>query len=83
MCLAIPMRVVEVTGETCVAEAGGLHRTANVAFLKSVKKGDYILIHAGFAIEKVKPGEANKTLRMLKNLHSERAPLRAGISRGR
>lgn len=68
MCLAIPMRVIEVKGESCIAEAGGLRRTANVAFLKSVKKGDYILIHAGFAIEKVKPGEAQKTLRVLKNL---------------
>ena len=68
MCLAIPMKVLEVTGKTCEAEAGGLRRTANVTFLKSVKKGDYILIHAGFAIEKVKPGEAIKTLRVLKNL---------------
>ena len=68
MCLAIPMKVLEVTGKTCVAEAGGLRRTANVAFLKSVKKGDYILIHAGFAIEKMKPGEAQKTLALLKSL---------------
>lgn len=68
MCLAIPMKVAEVTGDTCVAEAGGLRRTANIAFLKNVKKGDYILIHAGFAIEKVKPGEAQKTLRVLKSL---------------
>lgn len=68
MCLAIPMKVVEITGETCIAAAGGLRRTANIAFLKSVKRGDYILIHAGFAIEKVKSGEAARTLKALKSL---------------
>jgi len=68
MCLAIPMKVVHVQGETVTAEAGGVRRAANVAFLKDVRKGDYILIHAGFAIEKVKRGEARKTLNLLKHL---------------
>lgn len=68
MCLAVPMKVIEVTGDTCLASSGGLSRKANISFLKNVKKGDYILIHAGFAIEKVKPSEANKTLRALKSL---------------
>lgn len=68
MCLAIPMKVVEIKGETCVVESGGLKRTANIALLKGVKRGDYILIHAGFAIEKIKAVEAKKTLKLLKNI---------------
>ena len=68
MCLAIPMKVIHVEGETITVESGGLRRTANVALLKGIKKGDYVLIHAGFAIEKVKQGEARKTLNLLKNL---------------
>ena len=66
MCLAIPMRVREIDGDNAVAESGGLRRTANISFLRGVKKGDYILIHAGFAIEKVNREEAAATLRLLK-----------------
>ena len=68
MCLAIPMKVVQVHGDECIAEAGGLRRKANITFLGGVRRGEYILIHAGFAIERVKPREAQKTLRALKNL---------------
>lgn len=68
MCLAIPMKVVEICGDTITAEAGGLRRQANIALLKGVKRGDYVLIHAGFAIEKVKGREARKTLALLKKL---------------
>lgn len=67
MCLAIPMKVIKISGENCVVESGGLRRSANISFLKNVRKGDYILIHAGFAIEKVKVAEAKKTLRMAGN----------------
>ena len=65
MCLAIPMKVVKVDKNEAVVESGGLRRTANMSFLKGVKKGDYILIHAGFAIEKVNTKEAKKTLKLI------------------
>lgn len=66
MCLAIPMRVRGIDGDNAVVESGGLRRTANISLLKGVKKGDYILIHAGFAIEKVHEKEAKATLRLLR-----------------
>ncbi len=66
MCLAIPMRVAKIEGNEAIVAAGGLRRKANLSFLKGVKRGDYILIHAGFAIEKVHEKEAKKTLRLLK-----------------
>jgi len=68
MCLAIPMKVKEVRGDTIVAASGGVSRTANVALLKGVRKGDYVLIHAGFAIEKVDRAKARKTLKLLQDL---------------
>ncbi len=68
MCLGIPMRIVEITGPEGVVEAGGLRRKANLSFVKNPRIGDYVLIHAGFAIEKVKEKEAQKTLRALKGL---------------
>ena len=68
MCLAIPMRVIKIDGSEGMAEVGGLRRKANFSLLKGVKTGDYVLLHAGFAIEKVKPAEAKRTLKLVKNL---------------
>ncbi len=68
MCLGVPMKLIKIDGDAGIAEAGGLRKDVNLSFMKSAKTGDYILIHAGFAIEKVKEGEARKTLKALKNI---------------
>jgi len=62
------MRVVKIDGDEGLVESGGLRKMANFSLLKSVRAGDYILMHAGFAIEKVKESEAKKTLRVLMEL---------------
>ena len=68
MCLAIPMKIVKIDGDEGMVEAGALKRKANLSLLKSARVGDYVLLHAGFAIEKVKPEEARKTIEILKGL---------------
>ena len=68
MCLGIPMKVVKIEGDEGLVEAGGLKRRANFSLMKSVRVGDYILLHAGFAIEKVKEAEARKTLKALRSI---------------
>lgn len=68
MCLGIPMKVIEITGEEGVASAGGLKRKANFSLMKDIKIGDYVLIHAGFAIEKIKDKEAKATLKVLRDI---------------
>jgi hydrogenase expression/formation protein HypC len=68
MCLGIPMKVMKVDGAEGIVESGGLSRKANFSLMKSVRAGDYVLLHAGFAIEKIKPEEAKKTLKMLREL---------------
>ena len=68
MCLAIPMKLISIDGDEGLVESGGLKRKANLSFLKDAKVGDYILIHAGFAIEKLKKEEARKTLRAIKGI---------------
>ena len=68
MCLAIPMKVVSLDGAEGMVTAGALKRRANFTLLKGAKVGDYVLLHAGFAIEKVKEQEAKKTLKILKEL---------------
>lgn len=52
MCLAIPARIVELDGEHAVVEIDGVRREAVVSFIENPKKGDYVLLHAGFAIRK-------------------------------
>ena len=68
MCLAIPMKVIKVDGDQGVVSAGGLTRKANLILLKGIKPGDYVLLHAGFAITKVKPEEARRTIKMVREL---------------
>ncbi|MDD4980504.1 MAG: HypC/HybG/HupF family hydrogenase formation chaperone [Candidatus Omnitrophica bacterium] len=65
MCLAIPMRIKSISGEFAEVEAGGLIRRANIQMLPRAKAGDYIIVHAGFAIEKLDPGKAKETLRLV------------------
>ena len=68
MCLSIPMKVIKIDGDEGLVESGGLKKRANFSLMKSVKPGDYILLHAGFAIEKIKEGEARKTLKALREV---------------
>ena len=68
MCLGIPMKIVEIKGSEGHVESGGLRRKANFSFLKHPKVGEYVLLHAGFAIERIKNKEAQKTLRALKSV---------------
>ena len=68
MCLGIPMKVVKIDGDEGTVESGGLKKRANFSLMKNVRIGDYILLHAGFAIEKIKDSEAKKTIKLLKDL---------------
>lgn len=52
MCLAIPAKIVELNGDTAVVEVQGVRRAAVVSLIKSPRVGDYVLLHAGFAIRK-------------------------------
>ena len=68
MCLAVPMKIVEIKGDGGFVESSGLKRTANFSLIKNPKIGEYVLLHAGFAIERVKEKEAQKTLKILRDL---------------
>ena len=66
MCLAVPMKVLEVKGNTAMVEQGGVSKEVRIDFLDGVKPGDYVLIHTGFAIERIRPDEAEETLRLIR-----------------
>jgi len=64
MCLGIPMKVVKINGDFAQVASGRLLRNINIQMLPGIKLGDYILVHAGFAIQKVDPKRAKETLRI-------------------
>ena len=58
MCLAIPLRLTEVSGKNAVGEAMGMTREIRVDFIPEPKVGDYVIVHAGFAIERLPEAQA-------------------------
>jgi hydrogenase expression/formation protein HypC len=63
MCLAVPVRVSALLGEQWVEiEVGGIHSRTSIALIDEVAVGDYVIVHAGFAIARLDVTEAEKTL---------------------
>ena len=58
MCLAVPLQLIEVNGKEAVGEAMGLRRNVRVDFIPEPKVGDYVIVHAGFAIERLPERQA-------------------------
>ncbi len=56
MCLAIPLKIQSVNGNTALAEAMGVSREIRIDFISDPQPGEYVIVHAGFAIERL-PGE--------------------------
>lgn len=65
MCLAIPVQIKEIVDEnTAVAEISGLKKTISTALLDDVQVGDYVILHVGYALQKIDPEEARKTIEL-------------------
>jgi len=62
MCLAIPMKLTRIAGDKGIAELSGVKKEVSLKLLEEVKLGDYLIIHAGFAIQRLDEEEAMKTL---------------------
>ncbi len=58
MCLAIPLKITEVKGKEAIGEAMGMKRSMRVDFIPEPKIGDYVMVHAGFAIERLPEKQA-------------------------
>lgn len=71
MCLAIPVRVVAVEGNVATVDLGGSRAKARLDTLgEPVQVGDYLLVHAGFALRRLDPQDAEETLRLWDELLS-------------
>ena len=76
MCLAIPGQIVEITGNdplTRMARVnfGGIVKEASLAFTPEAAPGDYVLVHAGFALNTIDEAEAQRTLDLLRELDEQ------------
>lgn len=63
MCLSIPAKVISIEGEMALVSVGGAEYNASIQMLDEVNVGDYILLHTGFAIQKIDKEEAEETLK--------------------
>ena len=68
MCLAIPAKVIKIEDEMAVINVGGVTRSTSLMLLADTVVGDYVIIHAGFAIHKVDPKEAQESFKLLREL---------------
>lgn len=66
MCLAIPSKVVNVRNNMATLDVDGVEREASLLLLEDVKIGDYVIVHAGFAIHKIDEDAARETLSLLR-----------------
>ena len=71
MCLAIPARVVEVLpGQQAVVDLSGVRKQVSIALVDDAQLGDYVIVHVGYAIGKIDPDEAERTLALFAELAS-------------
>jgi len=69
MCVAAPMKVIEIEGDTVRAELGGITKEARLDIVdERPELGDYVIIHAGFALHRIDPEEARATLELWKEM---------------
>jgi hydrogenase expression/formation protein HypC len=70
MCLSIPVRIVSVDGQMAEVSAGGTLFRAGLHMLEDIKEGDYVLLHAGFAIQKISKSDAEETIRLFEEMNN-------------
>ena len=68
MCLAVPSKIIEINDKVAKVDVDGVIRETSIMLMDDVKIGDYVIVHAGFAINKVDEEAALKTLEDMRNI---------------
>ena len=72
MCLALPVKVIELgigpAGDFAIVDLGGVKKEISLALLDGVQVGDYVILHVGYALSKLDPEEAAKTLALFSQM---------------
>lgn len=69
MCLSIPAKILSISGNMAEVSAGGSVFKAGIQMIEDARPGDYILLHAGFAIQKISEEEALETIRLIDEMN--------------
>ncbi len=72
MCLGIPVKIKSIKGNSAVVSAGGAKRAIGIELTPDAKVGDYVLLHAGFAIEVISADDAKETLKLLNEMFKDK-----------
>jgi hydrogenase expression/formation protein HypC len=68
MCLSVPAEIISIDGQNARASIGGAIRDISLQLVEDINIGDFVLLHTGFAIEKISKEEADETVRLLREL---------------
>lgn len=68
MCLALPGRIKSISGASADVDFSGIKRKVSLLLVPSAKKDDYVIVHAGFAIQVLDKNDAKKTIKLFKGL---------------
>lgn len=69
MCLAVPAQITSIDGtlDAATVSLGGVSKQVSLALVEDAGVGDYVLVHVGYALNKISPDEADRTLRLLRD----------------
>lgn len=68
MCLAIPTKILSIQGDNATIELGGMRREVSLMLVEGASVGEWVIVHAGFAIEKLSEEDAQQTLALLRDI---------------
>ncbi len=74
MCVALPMKLTSLEGQNGVAEQDGVEINVNTMLLPGAKVGDYVIVHAGFAIHLLDEEEARKSIELFREIAAQEPP---------
>ena len=67
MCVAVPAKIISISENNAVIESAGVSKKIDISLVPEVSSGDYVIVHAGFAIQIVDSKEAKKILELFEN----------------
>ncbi|MFC2087352.1 HypC/HybG/HupF family hydrogenase formation chaperone [Bacteroidota bacterium] len=68
MCLSVPAKIISIEGEMARASVGGAIVNIGLHMIENAKPGEYVLVHAGFALQKISEAEALETLKLIQEM---------------
>ena len=68
MCLAVPSKIIEINDDMGIVDVDGVKREVGLHLIEDPRVGDYVIVHAGFAINKIDEDEALETLKVFREI---------------